>query len=414
MKNICFTFQVHQPFRLRNFHFFEIGDHYNYFDEETNARIMRQIAERSYLPTNKLLLDLIHTYSNKIKLSFLISGTALDQMEHYVPEVLESFNGLAATGNVEFLGQTYTTSLSSLKSTSAFHDEVLAHRKRITKLFGKRPRVFVNTGLVYSDDIGKMISDMGFKAVIVEGLPSVLKGKSPNNVYESASKPSLNLLLRNQSLSDDIAFRFSEQTWSERPLTSEKYLGWLSSLPVTDEVVNLVMDYGTFGAHQNKDTGIFSFLKYLLCSLAESKDLRLGTPGENIRILSPKGKLKVSKPISWTGQDMNSEAWLGNEMQQEACDTLYSMEDSIKNTKDKHLKSDWERLKSADHFLYMNNQNEAFYRLFNPYESPYDAFLKYMNVLADLQLKLDDKNKKKSKSRNARSPGKKQIDDGIN
>ena len=414
MKNICFTFQVHQPYRLRNFHFFEIGSHYNYFDEETNAKIMRQIVEESYLPTNKLLLNLINTFGNKIKVSFAISGTALNQMEQYVPEVLESFKELAATGNIEFLGQNYATSLSSLKSESAFHEEVLEHKRLINKLFRKRPKVFLNTGLLYSDEIGKMISDLGFKCVITEGSSVILNGKSPNNLYKSASRPPLSLFLRNTSLSDDIALRFSQRNWNEWPLTSEKYLGWLSALPASDELVNLVMDYGTFGEHHKKESGIFEFLEFLFRHIAESKDLKLSTPEEVLKSVSAKAKLKISTPISWTGTDKNGSVWLKNEMQQEAFDTLYVMENLVKNTKDKFLHQDWERLKSADHFLYMNNFDEDLNNLFNPYENPYAAFLKYMNVLSDFQLKVEDKTKKSAKRKNSRSFSKKQIDETIN
>ena len=324
-------------------------------------------------------------------------------MEQYVPEVLGSFKELAATGNVEFLGQNYSTSLSSLKSESAFYEEVLEHKRLISRLFRKRPKVFLNTGLLYSDEIGKMISNLGFKGVITEGSSVILNGKSPNNLYKSTSRPPLILFLRNTSLSDDIALRFSQRNWSEWPLTSEKYLGWLNALPASDELVNLVMDYGTFGEHHKKESGIFDFLEFLFRHIAESKDLKLSTPVEVLKSVSAKAKLKVSKPISYTGTDKNASAWLKNEMQQEACDTLYAMEDLVKNTRDKFLHQDWERLKSADHFLYMNNFEEVLGNLFNPYENPYAAFLKYMNVLSDFQLKVEDKTKKSSKRKNTRS-----------
>lgn len=393
MKNICLTFQVHQPYRLRNFHFFEIGNHYNYFDEEANARIVRQVSEHCYLPANELLLNMIHTYGSKIKVSFAISGTVLDQIEQYEPHVLQSFKELSATGNVEFLGQTYATSLSSLKSQSAFHYEVTTHKRCLFRHFGKRPKVFLNTGLLYSDTIGKMISDMGFKGVITEGISAILDGKSPNYLYQSTSRTPLNLLLRNKSLSEDIAHRFSHRNWSEWPLTADKYLGWLNAPTNDGQVINLVMDYGTFGEHHKKETGILDFLEYLLRYLAGSKDVKLSTPKEVLRTLSSKGKIKVPKPVSWASTDKNASAWLGNEMQQEAFDTLYAMEDSVKSTGDKLLYKEWERLESADHFLYMNNQDEAINRLFNPYESPYDAFLIYMNVLSDFELKIQDKHK---------------------
>lgn len=400
MKQVCFIFQVHQPFRLRNFHFFEIGSHHYYYDEETNARIMRQVAEKSYFPTNEILQRLIKDHGSKIKISFAISGTALDQMEQYAPEALESFKELAATGNVEFLGQTYSTSLSSLRSKSAFKDEVVTHKRRINSLFGKTPKVFLNTGLIYSDEIGNIISDMGFKGVIVEGLFGFLNDQSPNYVYKSAEKASLKILLRNPFLSDDITLRFSNRNWSEWPLTADKYLGWLKGLPSQEQVVNLVMDYGTFGERHKKETGISNFLEYLLRYLVESKVLKLSTPEEVLRTFSTKGKLNIPDPISWTGMKKNLSAWLGNDMQKEAMDTLFEMEEAVKKTKDKLLHKDWVYLQSADHFLYMNNEGESGSNWYNPYEGPYEAFMKYMNVLSDFQLKLQDKTKTKSIRKN--------------
>ncbi len=400
MKQVCFIFQVHQPFRLRNFHFFEIGSHHYYYDEETNARIMRQVAEKSYLPTNEILQRLIKDHGSKIKISYAISGTALDQMEQYAPEALESFKELAATGNVEFLGQTYSTSLSSLRSKSAFKDEVVTHKRRIKSLFGKTPKVFLNTGLIYSDEIGNIISDMGFKGVIVEGLFDFLNDQSHNYVYKSAEEASLKILLRNPSLSDDITLRFSNRNWSEWPLTADKYLGWLKGLPSQEQVVNLVMDYGTFGERHKKETGISNFLEYLLRFLVESKVLKLSTPEEVLRTFSPKGKLNIPDPISWTGMKNDLSAWLGNDMQKEAMDTLFGMEEAVKKTKDKLLHKDWVYLQSADHFLYMNNEGESGSNWYNPYEGPYEAFMKYMNVLSDFQLKLQDKTKTKSIRKN--------------
>ena len=396
MKQLCFIFQVHQPFRLRNFHFFEIGEHYNYFDEETNARIIRQVEVESYLPTNKLLLQLIKEYGDRIKVSFAISGTALDQIEHYAPEVLNSFKELAATKNVEFLGQTYSTSLASLQSKNVFEEEVASHKKRIRRVFGTTPKVFLNTGLIYSDEIGKKVLDMGFRGMIVEDSNSLMNGQSPNHIYNSAVEPSLKLLLRNPSLSDDITLRFSHNNWSEWPLTSEKYMGWLRTLPAADELVNLVMDYGTFGARHKKESGIFNFLEYLFHYLAESEVLKLSTPQEVLKTFPSKGELSSANRISWTGTDQNLSAWLGNDMQQEAFDALYDMEEDIQKTKDKLLRKDWTYLQSADHFLYMNNEGEAGSNWYNPYEGPYDAFMKYMNVLSDFQFKLQDKPKTKS------------------
>ena len=395
MKQISFIFQVHQPYRLKEFHFFEIGSHKDYYDDEQNASIMRQVAENNYLPANQLLLDLIKTHGNSIKVSFAISGTALDQMEQYVPEALESFKILAATGNVEFLGQPYSSSLSSLKSKTAFTEEVIAHQKRINALFGIKPTVFLNTGLVYSDEIGAMIAKMGFKGIIIEGLPIILKQRSPNLVYKSASTPALKILLRNQSLSDDIALRFSQRTWNEWPLRADKYLTWLKELPPKDKVVNLVMDYGTFGEHNHKDTGVFEFLEHLLRYLVDDDHLNLSTPEDVLKIPPARAKFKVLQPISETGLENDSSVWLHSELQQEAINNLYKLEENLKGIKNRKIRKDWSYLQSADHFLYMNNENEVVENYFNPYESPYEAFLRYMNVLSDFTLRIANEKKPK-------------------
>tara|TARA_R110001583_G_scaffold94779_1_gene238484 strand:- start:1500 stop:2681 length:1182 start_codon:yes stop_codon:yes gene_type:complete len=391
MKYINFIFQVHQPYRLKEFHFFEIGNHQSYFDEKKNKTILRQVAERSYLPTNKLLLQLIKTYGKSIKISFAISGTALDQMEQYAPEVLESFKQLAATGNVEFLGQTYGASLASLINKTVFYDEVSKHQIRIKSLFGKTPTVFFNTGLIYSDAIGEMISNMGFKATIIEGLPSVLKGKNAFSVYNSPLSPSLTLFLRNESLSDDIALRFSQKDWCEWPLTTEKYMNWVKGLKPSEKVINLVMDYTTFGEGHKKDTGIFDFFEHLLIYVANEKNMELSTLQELATSYKAHSKLKVNKPISWAGKEKNLFLWQGNQLQQEALETLYKLENKIKETKDKLLLRDWMYLQSADHFCYMNHANGFTYYFINPYRSTYEAFLDYMNVLADIALRIENK-----------------------
>jgi alpha-amylase len=398
-KNICFTFLVHQPFRLRDFHFFDIGSHQDYFNAETNARILQEVATSSYLPANTLLLRLIETYGSRIKVSFAISGTALDQIEQYAPEVMESFRRLAATGNVEFIGHTYSSSLSSIKSLSLFSNEVKAHKRRLFHCFKMQPQVFLNTGLLYSDAIGKVIAHLGFKGLITEGEAAVLRGNSLNALYENDSEPSLKLFLRNHSLSDDISLRFSQQNWSEWPLTSEKYLDWLSRLPDSDDLVNLVMDYGTFGAHHNSSSGIFDFLEFLFRQIAVSADLRLTTPSEVLRMLSPKETLKVATPISWEGAASPVTAWLDNDMQREAFNALYAFEQAMSRITNKKIHQEWERLKSADHFLYMKNESWGMGNVFNPYDTAYDSFLKYMNVIADFDLKVAELSKKKSSKR---------------
>ncbi|MEZ4906316.1 MAG: glycoside hydrolase family 57 protein [Saprospiraceae bacterium] len=263
MKSICFYFQIHQPFRLRKYRFFDIGKNPFYYDEFQNDYIVKRVAEKCYLPMNELILGLIKEYGNEFRLVSLFQSFAIDQFELYAPEVLESFKKLAKTGSVEFLAETYAHSLSSLKSKSEFFDQVNKHKAKIKKLFGKEPTTFRNTELIYSDDIGTMVSELGFNTMLTEGAKHILGWKSPNYLYTGASNPKLKLLLKNFRLSDDIAFRFSNKEWSEWPLTTEKFVQWLNNLDEKDEVVNLFMDYETFGEHQWEETGIFDFFKAL-------------------------------------------------------------------------------------------------------------------------------------------------------
>src|SRR5664279_456681 len=263
MKTICFYFQVHQPFRLKRYRFFDIGNDPYYYDDYTNESILRKIADRCYLPANKVILNLIKEYGTRFKVSYSISGSALDQFELYAPEVIESFQKLAKTGCVEFLGETYSHSLVSLSNPAEFESQVKLHSEKIQKLFGQTPKVFRNTELIYSDEIGAEVAKMGFKAMVTEGAKHVLGWKSPNYLYCNALNPRLKILLRNFKLSDDIAFRFSNKSWSEYPLTAEKYVNWLNQLDSKEDTVNIFMDYETFGEHQAKESGIFEFLKAL-------------------------------------------------------------------------------------------------------------------------------------------------------
>jgi len=263
MKTICLFFQVHQPFRFRTFRFFEIGNGDYYYDDYANDTVMQRVAEKSYIPANKLLLDLIKKYKGEFKVAFFISGTALEQFELYAPEVIKSFQKLAKTGAVEFLSGTYSHSLSSLYNKDVFENQVQLHSKKIVKLFGQKPTVFANTEMIYSDDIGDQVAAMGFEGIVTEGAKHLLGWKSPNFVYVNAINPKLKVLLRNFKLSDDLTFRFSNQAWSEFPLTAEKFVGWLNKLDEKDEVVNLFLNYETFGEIQSKEAGIFDFLEAL-------------------------------------------------------------------------------------------------------------------------------------------------------
>ncbi len=391
MKSICFYFQVHQPFKLKSYRFFDIGSHKDYFDEYATGFLMQQLAAKCYLPANELILDLIKKHGKKFRVSFSISGVALEQFEMYSPEVLESFKLLAQTGNVEFLAETYTHGLVSLKSKEEFSRQVKMHEQKVFELFGVKPKTFRNTELIYNDEIGNHIFKMGYHAVLTEGAKHILGWKSPNLLYCSSANPKVKLLLKNFQLSDDIAVRFSETKWSEWPLTTEKYVTWLNALGPKTEVVNLFMDYETFGQYQAAESGIFQFLKALPKAVFSKTDFNFKTPSEIAMSLQPASTLHVPYAISWADEERDVTAWLGNEMQNEAFDKLFDMEPLMRTCQDENIQRDWLRLQSSDNFYYMSTKwfsEGAVHKNFNPYESPYDAFINYMNVLSDLEIKL--------------------------
>ncbi len=392
MKSICFYFQVHQPFRLRRYRFFDIGKDHNYYDDYQNDYILKRVADKCYLPMNQLLLDLINEYGTQFKVSFSISGTALDQFEMYAPEVLESFKRLAETGCVEFLAETHAHSLCALKSKGEFIDQVNMQKSRMKELIGYTPKTFRNTELIYSDEIGSMVADMGFRTMLTEGAKHILGWKSPNYIYTNAINPKLKLLLKNFQLSDDIAFRFSERSWSEWPLTTEKYVDWLNSISDEENIINLFMDYETFGEHQWEETGIFDFMRALPGAVFKNSSFSFNTPDEVSKMYQPVAKLHIPYPISWADEERDLTAWLGNELQDEAFDKLYKLEEKIKTCKDEKLQKDWKYLQTSDHFYYMCTKwfsDGDVHKYFNPYGSPYDAFINYMNVLSDFEIRVE-------------------------
>jgi len=392
MRTICFYFQVHQPFRFRRYRFFDIGNDHYYYDDYSNESILHKVAEKCYLPANELMLDLITKHKGKFKIAYSISGIALEQFRLYAPEVLESFKKLAATGHVEFLSETFAHSLSSLKGSEEFKRQVDAHRLIIKELFGQEPTVFRNTELIYSDEIGAMVADMGFKAMLTEGAKHVLGWKSPNYLYCNAINPKLKLLLKNFKLSDDIAFRFSNKGWPEYPLTAEKFVNWLKQVPKNEEVVNLFMDYETFGEHQWAETGIFEFMRSLPGVILKNSSFSFSTPSEVVKNLQVVSAANVPHPISWADEERDLTAWLGNELQNEAFNKLYSLEDKVNHSDDAELKQDFTYLQVSDHFYYMSTKffsDGEVHSYFNPYDTPYDAFINYMNVLSDFEIRVN-------------------------
>ncbi len=392
MKAICFYFQVHQPYRLRQYRFFDIGKNHHYFDDFANETILRKVAEKCYLPTNQLMLELIQKYGSRFKIAYSLSGVVMTQFKEYAPDVLESFQKLADTGCVEFLAETYAHSMSSLKSKDEFQSQVESQVAMVKELFGMTPTVFRNTELIYSDEISNMVAEMGYKAQLSEGAKHIMGWRSPNFLYTSGSNPHLKLLLKNFTLSDDIAFRFSNQSWEEWPLTTEKYVNWLNALNPNEEIVNLFMDYETFGEHQWAETGIFDFMRKLPEQVFEHSEFQFLTPSEVADHFQPISPMHVRYPISWADEERDLTAWLGNEMQDEAFDRLYQLEDKMKKVTDPKLRHDWNLLQTSDHFYYQCTKwfsDGDVHKYFNPYDSPYDAFINFMNVLSDFKLEVD-------------------------
>lgn len=397
MKKICLYFQVHQPFRLKRYRFFDVGNDHYYYDDYLNKHILKKVANRCYLPTNEMLLGLLTEFDGKFKVTFSLTGIFLDQVELYAPEVIESFQKLAATGHVEFLTETYSHSLVSLASSDGFKHQVDLHRSKIESLFGITPKVFRNTELVYSDAIGEEVAKMGYTAMLAEGAKHVLGWKSPNFLYYNVLNPKLKVLLRNYKLSDDIAFRFSNRSWSEWPLHAETYINWLKGTPKEEDFINLFMDYETIGEHQPVESGIHQFLESLVRRIVKDRQLGFSTPSEIAANHLPVAPLSVPYPSSWADEERDVSAWMGNEMQKEAFNKLYSLRKLVINVQDPDLTKDWAYLQSSDHFYYMSTKffaDQSVHNYFNPYNNPYDAFINYMNVLADFIIRVEKKSRR--------------------
>ncbi len=388
MKTVCFYFQIHQPFRLKRYRFFDIGSDHYYYDDFSNEDIIRRIAERSFLKANAMLLNMINEHKGKFRVAFSISGVALEQLEVYVPEVIDGFKELVKTGCVEFLAETYNHSLASLTDPEEFKVQVQKHSNKIEVTFGQKPKVFRNTELIYSDEIGELVWDMGYKAMVTEGTKHVLGWKSPNYLYSSVVNPKLVLLLRNFKFSDDISFRFSNYDWSEYPLVADKFINWINALPEEEQLVNIFMNYETLGSLQPAETGIFEFFK-ALPKFAFDKKIGFSTPSEIINKLKPVASVSVPYPCSWAGEEKDTSPWNGNILQKEAIQKLYEIGERVRLCEDRRLKQDWDYLQTSDHFHFMSTKIFPGPSAFSPYENAYDAFNNYMNVLSDFKSRVD-------------------------
>jgi len=379
MRNICFYFQIHLPFRLKRYRFFEIGkDHYYYDDFQTEDQI-RNMVEQSYLIANRTISEMIRSSNGKFRCAFSISGVTLEQLEQYAPEVIDSFKELAKTGSVEFLAEPYAHSLSSVFDANEFEQQVKTHAAKIKELFGKQPTTLFNAELIYSDEIGELASKLGFKTILIDEAKHIMGWKSPNYVYNHSYIPKLKLLIRNNKFSDDIAFRFSNLS-----LSAEKFIEWISALPAEENVINLGMGYETLGVAQPAYTGIFDFMKALPYHAMEQQ-INFILPSEVTKKNESAGPLTVMHPISWVGSDKDLTPWTGNDLQAEALNKLYAVGERVRMCTDKPLLNDWLRLQSTDHFRYMSHKDAHG----THYESAYEAFMNYMNVLADFLERVD-------------------------
>ncbi|WXG39782.1 MAG: glycoside hydrolase family 57 protein [Candidatus Freyarchaeum deiterrae] len=392
MVSICFYFQVHQPYRIRRYSVFDIGNNSDYFFEQKNREVLQKVADKCYLPTSKLLLRLLQNNPD-FKISYSFSGVVLDQFQEYAPDVLQCFQELVDTGQVEVLDETYYHSLAFIYSEKEFKKQIIMHNKKIRSLFNYKPRVFRNTELIYNNELAKFAEDMGYKGILAEGADYILGWRSPNFLYRPATCESIKLLLKNYKLSDDIAFRFSDRTWKEYPLTAPKYAQWISAANGNGNVVNLFIDYETFGEHQWADTGIFNFLEALPQELLKNPDNDFLTPSEVVDKYNVVAGLDIPQLISWADIERDLSAWLGNNMQRAALAKIYEMEDRVKASGDPKLIEDWRKLQISDNFYYMCTKWFAdgdVHKYFNPYDSPYDAFIAFMNIINDANNRLEN------------------------
>jgi len=387
MTSVCLYFQIHQPIRLKNYSFFQIGYDHQYDDVQLNYTILNKVADRCYLPVNALLLDLIKKHEGKFKVAFSISGVALEQFVQYRPEVITSIRRLVDTGCVEILSETYYHSLASEFSPNEFIKQVKKHRDSIKYLFDVEPTTFRNTELTYSDNVAKQVAALGYyDTILAEGAPQLIENDAATNVFK-AGDSGLNLLLRHYKLSDDIAFRFPDQSWEHYPLTPEKFAGWVHNLEGKADTINLFMDYETFGEHKPAETGILEFLKQMPGKVLENENFTFLTPSETVKAYEPKETLHVPLPITWADAERDLSGWNNNHMQKDALSRLYGLEPAVKASKSREFSDLFGRLQTSDHLYYMSTKywNDGVRQVFSPYKSPYDAYINYMNVLSDFE-----------------------------
>ena len=382
MKTVCLYFEIHQNIHLKRYRFFDIGTDHYYYDDYENERSITETAEHSYIPALQALIEMAHRYGDYFKCAFSLSGTAIELLEQYSPEVLELLNELNQTGCVEFLAEPYSHGFSSIKSPECFRQEVERVSKKIKSLFGKAPKVLRNSCLMYSDEIGELVADMGFKGMLAEGAKQTLGWKSPHFVYHCCRNPKLKLLLRDPSLSEDISYRFNDRSWSEYPLFAETYADWIAQQPADEPVVNLFMELCALGMFQPLSSNILEFFKALPEQLRQ-RGITFSTPSEICDNVKSVGPLMVEYPTTWVDEERDLSPWLGNVMQQEALEKLYSVADRVRIAGDKRLLQDWDYLQASNNLRFISTKASSYGGYRGIYSSPYDAFTNYMNILGD-------------------------------
>ena len=382
MKTICLYFEIHQPNHLKRYRFFDIGTDHYYYDDYENERSISETAERSYVPALEALIEMAERYGSYFKCAISLSGCAIEQLENHAPQVIELLQKLGETGCVEFLAEPYSHGFSSLKNPECFKEEVTRLCKKVKALFGQDPKIFRNSCLIYSDEIGEMVANMGFKGMLAEGAKHVLGWKSPHFVYHCNRNPNLKLLLRDYSLSEDISFRFNDSSWSEYPLFADTYANWIANLPEEDQVINLFMELCALGIFQPLSSNILEFMKALPEQLKQ-RGVVFSTPSEICAKIKSVGELNVEYPTSWVDEERDLSPWLGNVMQQEALEKLYSIADRVRICRDRRLMQDWDYLQASNNLRFMSTKPNSYGGYRGIYDSPYDAFTNYMNILGD-------------------------------
>ncbi len=389
MKTICLYFEIHQPVHLKRYRFFEIGTDHYYYDDYENERSIAETAQKSYIPALTTMLEMTQLYGKQFKVAFSLSGVAIELLEVYAPEVIELLQQLAETGCVEFLAEPYSHGLSSLANEEVFIEETKRQAKKIKEMFGQTPKVLRNSSLIYSDEIGSLAGRMGFKGMIAEGAKHILGWKSPHFLYHCAMDPNVKLLLRDYKLSDDISLRFNDSSWNEYPLFADKYVDWIAQLPEDEQVINIFMELCALGIFQPLSSNILEFLK-ALPAVAKQRGIVFATPSEIIGKTKSVSPMEVAYPVSWNDEERDTSCWLGNGMQREAFNKLYQEADRILACKDRRIKQDWDRIQASNNFRFMTTKpaSVGMYRSF--YDSPYDAFTNYMNILGDFIKRVQD------------------------